>query len=121
MTVYLHIQINFEKPGEVTYNDLQDYLKVSNNAFTRRVLQIFDEDGSGHVNFGDFIVSLWNYCILDHATLIIFAFDLYDTGSKGVLKLPDVNGMLSGESFLPKRNKSIPFTANLVFLFSSWK
>ena len=90
-------QISQTVAAEVTVEDLQDYVKVSNTDFSRRVLQIFDEDNSGHVIFPEFVISLWNYCLLDHASLEIFAFDIYDVNSKSFLTVDDIELMLSGK------------------------
>lgn len=56
--------------------------------------RIFDEDGSGSVDFREFVMSLWNYCTLSKAALIMFAFDLYDNDNSGEIDLGEVELLL---------------------------
>lgn len=53
----------------VDRNQLLDFLDVDRNPFTLRVFSIFDEDGSGAIDFREFVISAWNYCTLGNATL----------------------------------------------------
>lgn len=56
--------------------------------------RIFDEDGSGSVDFREFVMSLWNYCTLSKAALIMFAFDLYDNDNSGEIDIMEVELLL---------------------------
>lgn len=56
--------------------------------------RIFDEDGSGSVDFREFVMSLWNYCTLSKAALIMFAFDLYDNDNSGEIDFSEVELLL---------------------------
>jgi Ca2+-binding EF-hand superfamily protein len=53
----------------VDRDKLLDFLDVDRNPFTKRVFSVFDEDGSGSIDFREFVVSAWNYCTLGNATL----------------------------------------------------
>ena len=44
--------------------------------------------GDGSLSYGEFFVSLWNFCTLTHETLVKFAFDLYGKQGGGCLILP---------------------------------
>lgn len=55
---------------------------------------IFDEDGSGSIDFREFVMSLWNYCTLSKAALVMFAFDLYDNDNSGEIDLSEVELLL---------------------------
>lgn len=55
---------------------------------------MFDEDNSGEIDFREFVVALWNYCTLGKATLVIFAFDLYDTDGSGIIDAQELDNML---------------------------
>jgi Ca2+-binding EF-hand superfamily protein len=89
------------------------FFDLERNKFTERVFGIFDEDGSGCVDFKEFVVALWNYCTLTHSTLgkwqsqhpyrpgpflttssALFAFDLYDKDSSGIIDSNEVKLML---------------------------
>ena len=53
-----------------------------------------DEDGSGEVDFREFVTSLWNYCTVGPHALSIFAFDMYDCDSSGTIDKDEIRLML---------------------------
>jgi len=64
---------------------------------TRRLISLgrfVCEDGSGSVDFREFVMSLWNYCTLSKAALIMFAFDLYDNDNSGEIDTGEVELLL---------------------------
>ena len=63
-------------------------------SFTSTPLHIQDEDGSGEVDFREFVTSLWNYCTVGPHALSIFAFDMYDCDSSGTIDKDEIRLML---------------------------
>lgn len=55
--------------GTIHIVELLTFFDLERTKFTERVFGIFDEDGSGCIDFREFVVSLWNYCTLTNATL----------------------------------------------------
>lgn len=55
--------------GTIALIELLCHIDVERTAFTERVFSIFDEDGSGEIDFREFVLALWNYCTLSRATL----------------------------------------------------
>lgn len=79
----------------VSTKELFGYLDSKESTkFCDRVFTLFDEDQSGQIDFREFVVALWNYCTLSHSSLIIFAFDMYDTDETGELSPSEVELML---------------------------
>ncbi len=74
--------------GTIGLMELLVTLDVEKTPFTKRVFSIFDDDSSGEIDFGEFVLALWNYCTLSKVALAMFAFDLYDTGNMKMRKTP---------------------------------
>ena len=55
-----------------------------------KLFQAIDKDGSGEIDFREFVVALWNYCTMGKSALTIFAFDLYDLDGSGEIELDEV-------------------------------
>ncbi|CAM9923562.1 unnamed protein product [Scytosiphon promiscuus] len=87
-------KIDEDKSGEISLWELFEALEMKQSKFTKRIFRIFDEDGSGSVDFREFVMSLWNYCTLSKAALIMFAFDLYDNDNSGEIDLGEVELLL---------------------------
>jgi serine/threonine-protein phosphatase 2B regulatory subunit len=87
-------KVDLDKGGTIDVVELLTVLDVERTRFTERVFSIFDEDQSGKIDFNEFVLSLWNYCTLTRVTLGMFAFDLYDRDSSGLLEEKDILMML---------------------------
>lgn len=64
--------------------------------------QLFDHDGSGQIDFREFVVSMWNYCTFTQQALVEFAFDLYDLDGSGEIDLKEMQLIVKevyGDSF----------------------
>jgi Ca2+-binding EF-hand superfamily protein len=80
----------------ISTKELMTFLKTTDASmnFCERVFTLFDEDESGQIDFREFVVAMWNYCTLSRSSLIVFAFDLYDTDETGELSPPEIQEML---------------------------
>lgn len=50
--------------GSITLAELLAYINLPRTAFTEKIFSIFDNDQSGAIDFGEFVLSVWNYCTL---------------------------------------------------------
>lgn len=56
--------------GTVDVDEFVVTLRLESSKFTERVFEVFtDEEDGGTLDFYQYVVSLWNYCTLDDATL----------------------------------------------------
>ena len=53
-----------------------------------------DADDSGELSFVEFVVALWNYCTFTKASLLRFAFELFDSDDSGFLDLDEMKLLL---------------------------
>ena len=64
--------MDVDDSGCIELVELLVHIDLERTKFTERIFSIFDEDGSGQIDFREFVLSLWNYCTLSNATLGIF-------------------------------------------------
>lgn len=62
-------KVDVDGSGSIALSELLAHIDVERTVFSQRVFSIFDEDGSGEIDFREFVLALWNYCTLSRATL----------------------------------------------------
>ena len=87
-------KVDMDHSGYINVVELLTMIDSERTHFTERVFRLFDQDGSGRVNFREFVLSIWNYCTLTQASLDLFTFDLYDEDGTGILSIDEVHNML---------------------------
>lgn len=87
-------RIDADGSGTIDIVEMLVFFDVEATKFSSRVFSIFDEDSSGKIDLREFILCLWNYCTLGKATLVMFAFDLYDKDGSGVIEGKELTIML---------------------------
>jgi len=90
----LFSKMDADGDGTISLKELVLQMGDSSGSFRSRVFRILDEDQSETLDFREFVLSLWNYLTLSKATLVLFAFDLYDQNSNGDLSPQEIQGML---------------------------
>mmetsp|Transcript_479 Transcript_479/g.1123 ORF Transcript_479/g.1123 Transcript_479/m.1123 type:complete len:343 (-) Transcript_479:904-1932(-) len=94
--------IDTDGSKRVTLNEIFFRLRMEKTLFNKRIFSILDTDGSGDLNFGEFLVGLWSFCSIENKNFEHFAFDLYDTDNSGVIDVSEAQFMLKdiyGEDF----------------------
>jgi serine/threonine-protein phosphatase 2B regulatory subunit len=80
--------------GSIALKELLLFLKMEDSSFMDRAFSIFDSDRSGEIDFGEFVVCVWNYCTEDRTSFLMFAFDLYDSDRSGFLSKEEIKSLL---------------------------
>ena len=57
-------------------------------------IKVIDKDGSGEIDFQEFVLAVWNYCSFDKDALITFAFSLYDKDDSGDIDVDEATCMI---------------------------
>ena len=78
-------EMDITRSGRVAMPEFYRFLSIAPTPFAVRVFHVMDEDGSGAIDFRDFVLSVWNYCTLDASALTRFAFTCYDSEVSGHL------------------------------------
>ena len=80
--------------GEIDIEEFHEYVHVEQTPFSVRAFEIFDRDGSGAIDFEEFVCSLWCFLTLGTDDLGRFVFNVYDVDGSGTLDEGEVNDML---------------------------
>jgi serine/threonine-protein phosphatase 2B regulatory subunit len=88
------MKIDKDASGTIEVFEMLMHFDIERTPFTKRVFSIFDDDGSGTIDFREFVMAMWNYCTLGKATLVLFAFDLYDRDNSGEIDKAEIRMML---------------------------
>ena len=111
----IYQKIDKDNSGHIALKELLYFLRMENDEFMRRTFAVFDNDNSGEIDFGEFVIALWNYCTESKQSLILFAFDLYDEDGSGVISRSEFKRLLSdiyGASLA--KNKFVKNQANTI-------
>eukprot|EP01032_Pedospumella_encystans_P023264 gene23264-26333_t len=88
-------KVDFDKSGTVDIVELLTLLSVERTRFTEQLFKVFDSDGSGKIDFKEFVLSVWNYCTISPSSLDMFTFDMYDNDKSGKLSFDEIMVMVA--------------------------
>ena len=66
---YAFKKFDMDGSGSIGLVELLTQLDLPRTKFTEKVFSIFDDDGSGEIEFKEFVLSVWNYCTLTKGNL----------------------------------------------------
>jgi serine/threonine-protein phosphatase 2B regulatory subunit len=69
--------IDKDNSGLINMDELLNQILMDATEFRNRVFSILDEDGSGEIDFREFVLSMWNYCTLTKATLGMIFYNCF--------------------------------------------
>jgi Ca2+-binding EF-hand superfamily protein len=65
--------------------DFWKNLGINASAYTDKLFEMIDVDGSGMMDFNEFICILVTYCIFNRDDILLFAFDCFDLDGSGTI------------------------------------
>ena len=87
--------INTDGSGEISLDQFYEALKdLERSPFSDRVFSICDADGSGQIDFCEFVIAIWNFCSFGHSSMLKFAFQLYDLDGSGTLEVTEIGALI---------------------------
>jgi Ca2+-binding EF-hand superfamily protein len=86
--------VDTDNSGLIDLKELARFLRIEADIFLCRCFAIFDEDDSGFIDFGEFVLSLWNYCTHTPDSLMLFAFGLFNVDKSGYMSKEELLSML---------------------------
>mmetsp|Transcript_122404 Transcript_122404/g.341494 ORF Transcript_122404/g.341494 Transcript_122404/m.341494 type:complete len:333 (-) Transcript_122404:63-1061(-) len=86
----LFFRCDDDDSGEISIKEFFEFVELERTKFAKRAFSLFDQDGSGQIDFREWVVSMWNYCTFTKQALVDFAFDLYDLDGSGEIDLAEM-------------------------------
>ena len=62
-------KVDVTQDGSVDVAEFEIYLKTESVPFNERALRMYDSDGSGQLEFPEFLLMCWTYCTMDSDSL----------------------------------------------------
>jgi len=87
-------EIDVDNSGEIDIEEFYQFFKLQRSSFSDRCFTIMDEDGSGQVDFCEFVVCVWNYCSFDLPGLVKFAFGMFDLDGSGAIEVHELRELI---------------------------
>lgn len=81
--------------GCIHIDDFHRHYQLEETPFTKKVFSLMDSDGSGGINFYEYILAIWNYLSLDLNSLASFSFRLFDTDDSKLMDMDEIQHMIS--------------------------
>eukprot|EP00941_MAST-03F_sp_MAST-3F-sp1_P000264 g264.t1 len=98
-------EIDVDNSREISIDEFFKFFQFSYvTPLCKRYFAAFDLDGSGQIDFREFVTAMWNMCAnCDDTGLINFAFDVYDEDGSGTLDKNEVLKLID-EAYGGKKN-----------------
>ncbi|KAF7483995.1 calcineurin subunit B type 2 [Marmota monax] len=79
-------KLDFDKSGTLSVNEFMSLPELQQNPLVKRVIDIFDTDGNGEVDFTEFIRGTSQFSVKgDEEQKLMFAFRIYDVDKDGYI------------------------------------
>ncbi|XP_005382849.1 PREDICTED: calcineurin subunit B type 2 [Chinchilla lanigera] len=95
-------KLDLDSSGTLSVEELMSLPELQNNPLVKRVIDIFDTDGNGEVDFEEFVTGLSQFSVRgNEEQKLRFAFSIYDLDKDGYIsngELFQVLKMMVGEN-----------------------
>lgn len=88
-------RVDKDKSGEASIDEFFKIFRFEWSSFGKNIFAAMDTSGDNRIDFVEFFVGLWNYCTLEHDTLLKFGFDLFDVDGSGEIEVDEFKQLIS--------------------------
>jgi len=104
-------KLDLDNSGSLSVDEFMSLPELQQNPLVQRVIEIFDDDGNGEVDFKEFIQGISQFSVKgDKETKLRFAFRIYDIDNDGYIS--------NGELFQVSRQTEKVKDNNFIEFFS---
>jgi serine/threonine-protein phosphatase 2B regulatory subunit len=86
--------IDSDGGGSISDTEFYTFFRLDQSKFTDRAFFLFDKDGTGEIDFEEFVLAVWNFCTIEGGDLVRFCFNLYDLDGGGTLDTGEMKEMI---------------------------
>eukprot|EP00611_Tribonema_gayanum_P025157 TRINITY_DN5683_c0_g1_i6.p1 TRINITY_DN5683_c0_g1~~TRINITY_DN5683_c0_g1_i6.p1 ORF type:complete len:553 (-),score=200.04 TRINITY_DN5683_c0_g1_i6:1113-2576(-) len=80
--------------GQVSLKDFHAHFALPLTKFSERIFSTLDLDGSGRLDFREFLVGIWNFCTYDTRLLARYVFLIFDVDARAFITVPECDALL---------------------------
>lgn len=107
-------KLDLDNSGALSVDEFMSIAELQQNPLVQRVIDIFDADGNGEVDFKEFIQGVSQFSVKgDKLSKLRFAFRIYDMDNDGFIS--------NGELFQVNASLQIYCTNNILFSHLKYK
>ena len=77
-----------------TRNEIPELIQDTRSPYTDALFALIDQDGSGSIDFAEFIHVLSTYCMYTREDILQFCFETFDTDGSGAIEEDEFMGMM---------------------------
>jgi len=92
--VDLFFEMDTNGDGTISLVEFLDRIDLDRTKFIERAFGVMDSDGTGELNFREWVVAMWHFATLRHDELVGFFFDLYDGDGSDSISIPELERAL---------------------------
>uniref|UniRef100_A0A6G1SDW9 Calcineurin subunit B type 1 n=1 Tax=Aceria tosichella TaxID=561515 RepID=A0A6G1SDW9_9ACAR len=104
-------KLDIDNSGTLTVEEFMNLPELKQNPLVKRVIEIFDEDGNGEVDFKEFLLGISQFSVKgDKMAKLRFAFRIYDIDNDGYIsngELYQVLKVMVGNNLRPSQLQQI--------------
>lgn len=65
----IYVKVDCDKSGSIDVVELLTLLDIERTIFTERIFSAFDKDHTGKIDFYEFVVCVWKFCVLGNSAI----------------------------------------------------
>eukprot|EP00628_Pelagophyceae_sp_CCMP2097_P040115 CAMPEP_0184268318 /NCGR_PEP_ID=MMETSP0977-20130417/32075_1 /TAXON_ID=483370 /ORGANISM="non described non described, Strain CCMP2097" /LENGTH=658 /DNA_ID=CAMNT_0026574113 /DNA_START=89 /DNA_END=2062 /DNA_ORIENTATION=+ len=88
------IEIDDDNSGEISNLEFHRWLGFQVTKFSERVFGIIDLDGSGFLDFREYVIGVWNFNTYDASLVAKLAYNIFDVEQTGSLDMSECDALL---------------------------
>ena len=87
-------RIDRDASHKISKPEFFEFFRLKDSVFAHTAFNVLNRDGSGQMDFHEFVLSVWNYLTFEPERIIEFAFALYDSDQSSYLDRDEIEKLV---------------------------